>query len=295
MRSVAPTAASSGILAPDDVITAFDGVPVANDGTVLFRTGERIAFGHLISQKYTGERAAVTVVRRGSSGEGGGGGAAAAPQPLTLDVALSPPAPLVPAHLMGADPEYLVVAGAVFVALSEPYLASEYGPDYLSDSPVKLLDKLLHGWRTAPGEEVVVLSQVLACDEALGYEDLCNVQVLALNGARVHNLAHLAALVAAAETAARADGGRAFLKLSLEYDEVVVLDAAAARAATATILAQHSIPAAVSPGLASQLEGAGLPVWPAGPGGDASVLVSGGGGGGAGAAAEVAAVPAAAA
>ena len=187
---------------------------------------------------------------------------------------------------MGADPEYLVVAGAVFTAASEPYLASEYGGDYLSDSPVKLLDKLLHGWRRAPGEEVVVLSQVLACDEALGYEDLCNVQVLAVNGTPVHNLAHLAALVTAAETEAGSSGGRAFLKLSLEYDEVMVLDAGAARAATATILAQHSIPAAVSPGLAARLKEAGLPVWPEGPGGDASVIVSGGG---------VAAVPAAAA
>ena len=76
------------------------------------------------------------------------------------------------------------------------------------------------------------------------------------------------------------------MKLSLEYDEVMVLDAGAARAATATILAQHSIPAAVSPGLAARLKEAGLPVWPEGPGGDASVIVSGGG---------VAAVPAAAA
>ena len=181
-----------------------------------------------------------------------------------------------PAHLAGADPEYLVVAGAVFTAASEPYLASEYGGDYLSDSPVKLLDKLLHGWRASPGEEVVVLSQVLACDEALGYEDLCNVQVLALNGVRVHNLAHLAALVTAAPVES-AEGGsaRAYLKLSLEYDEVMVLDAGAARAATATILAQHSIPAAVSPGLAASLGAAGVPVWPAGPGGDPSALVGG--------------------
>lgn len=46
----------------------------------------------------------------------------------------------------------------------------------MSDSPVKLLEKLLHGHRRTPEEEVVILSQVLACEATLGYEDLFNVQ-----------------------------------------------------------------------------------------------------------------------
>ena len=43
--------------------------------------------------------------------------------------------------------------------------------------------------------QVVVLSQVLACDATLGYEDYCNVQVLKFNGTPVRNLRHLIALV----------------------------------------------------------------------------------------------------
>lgn len=38
---------------------------VTNDGTVPFRTGERIAFTYLISQKYTGETATVDILRNG--------------------------------------------------------------------------------------------------------------------------------------------------------------------------------------------------------------------------------------
>ena len=38
---------------------------VSNDGTVPFRTGERIAFTYLISQKYTGETAQVDILRDG--------------------------------------------------------------------------------------------------------------------------------------------------------------------------------------------------------------------------------------
>lgn len=35
-----------------DVLMKFDGVPVANEGTVPFQAGERIAFTFLASQKY---------------------------------------------------------------------------------------------------------------------------------------------------------------------------------------------------------------------------------------------------
>ena len=45
-------------------------------------------------------------------------------------------------------------AGMVFTVCCEPYLQSEYGADYVSDSPVKLLDRLLHGQRQIPDEQV---------------------------------------------------------------------------------------------------------------------------------------------
>lgn len=43
--------------------------------------------------------------------------------------------------------------------------------------------------------QVVILSQVLACDATLGYEDYCNVQLLMFNGFPVKNLRHLIELV----------------------------------------------------------------------------------------------------
>lgn len=46
------------------------------------------------------------------------------------------------------------------------------------------------------GVQVVILSQVLACDATLGYEDYCNVQVLKFNSTPVRNLRHLTELVA---------------------------------------------------------------------------------------------------
>lgn len=42
--------------------------------------------------------------------------------------------------------------------------------------------------------QIVVLSQVLACDATLGYEEIHNTQVLRFNGTKIRNLAHLAEL-----------------------------------------------------------------------------------------------------
>jgi hypothetical protein len=47
----------------------------------------------------------------------------------------------------------------------------------MSDAPVKLLDRLYHSMPGEPGEQVVVLGQVLADEATLGYEDFTNVQV----------------------------------------------------------------------------------------------------------------------
>eukprot|EP01052_Picozoa_sp_SAG31_P008588 SAG31_NODE_436_length_15717_cov_5.420412_15_plen_115_part_00 len=100
-----------------------------------------------------------------------------------------------PIHLEGKAPAYFIVAGLVFVAASEPYLQSEYGDDYQYDAPVTLLDRMLHGLLDNPGEQVVVLSQVLGADINVGYEDFVNTAVESFNGVKVHNLPHLASLV----------------------------------------------------------------------------------------------------
>ena len=55
--------------------------------------------------------------------------------------------------------------------------ADQYGKDYEFEAPVKLLDKLVHSMVEEPNEEIVVVSQVLAADVNIGYEDIINTQV----------------------------------------------------------------------------------------------------------------------
>jgi hypothetical protein len=43
-----------------DVLTHFNGVEIADDGTFLFREAVRINFGHLVSQAFNGDVAMVS-------------------------------------------------------------------------------------------------------------------------------------------------------------------------------------------------------------------------------------------
>lgn len=65
VRALNPTSPVATVLKPDDVLVRFDGVEISNDGTVPFRTGERIAFSYLISNKYVGDSCVLEVLREG--------------------------------------------------------------------------------------------------------------------------------------------------------------------------------------------------------------------------------------
>ncbi|KAF1888082.1 hypothetical protein Lal_00024094 [Lupinus albus] len=265
IRRVDPTAPESKVLKPSDVILSFDGVDIANDGTVPFRHGERIAFSYLISQKYSGDNAAIKVLRNSDV--------------FKFDIKLDSHKRLIPAHSKGKPPSYYIIAGFVFTAVSVPYLRSEYGKDYELEAPVKLLDKLVHSMPQSPDEQIVVVSQVLVADINIGYEDIVNTQVdnrfsfvflsaflagsyvrltakfltafypvcllkvLAFNGKPVKNLKSLATMVESYHDE--------YLKFDLEYDQIVVLCTKTAKAATLDILSTHCIPSSMSDDLKS--------------------------------------------
>ncbi|XP_031373843.1 protease Do-like 9 [Punica granatum] len=224
IKRIDPTSPEHAVLKPSDIILGFDGVDIANDGTVPFRHGERIGFSYLVSQKYTGDNSVIKVLRKSKI--------------LTFDVKLASHRRLIPSHNRGRPPSYYIIAGFVFSTVSVPYLRSEYGKDYEYEAPVKLLDKLLHSMPQSPDEQLVVVSQVLVADINIGYEDIVNTQVLAFNGKPVKNLKSLASMVESCE--------EEFLKFDLEYQQIVVLRTKVAKEATLDILKTHCIPSAMS-------------------------------------------------
>jgi len=113
---------------------------------------------------------------------------------------------------------------------------------------VRLLEKMLHGHVKEPDEELVVLSQVLAADINIGYEEVCNTAVNKFNGVLVRNLRHLVELVEACDDE--------YMRFELDYNTLLALTTTAARAATPAILETHSIPQRASADLEDALRGA---------------------------------------
>lgn len=242
--------ARDGRLRAGDIMCSFDSVPIANDGTIAFKHGEqRISWRYLLSQKFVGDVAELRLVRDGQR-----------LPPLTLTLHRSsllvpttpaaegaPAAADAPAANGGsvrpaAGPSYFIVGGLVFVTLSEAFLRSEYGDDWESKAPIMLMERLVNGLKAHARDEVVVLSQVLAHTVNIGYEGIVNCVVGRLNGEAITDLRHLVQLVRGNK--------KKYLHFELPpWGEAVVLDAKEARKAEAAILAQHSIPSAVSPDL----------------------------------------------
>ncbi|XP_057470889.1 protease Do-like 10, mitochondrial isoform X3 [Actinidia eriantha] len=69
VNEINPLSDAHKVLKKDDILLTFDGVPIANDGTVPFRSRERITFDHLVSMKIPNETANVKVLRNGEEHE----------------------------------------------------------------------------------------------------------------------------------------------------------------------------------------------------------------------------------
>lgn len=68
--------------------------------------------------------------------------------------------PLVPVHQFDKLPSYYIFAGLVFVPLTQPYL-HEYGEDWYNTSPRRLCESAMREPPKRPGQQLVILSQVL--------------------------------------------------------------------------------------------------------------------------------------
>ncbi|OSX71113.1 hypothetical protein BU14_0592s0009 [Porphyra umbilicalis] len=240
------------VLRRGDVLTAIDGVAVSSAGTVPFRRGERIHFSYLIASKFVGDEVTATAPpSQDPTAPPSPVGTppvtpipvpAAAVTPLTVTYKLPSMAAgrLVPVHDPTPAPPFLVVAGLVFFALTQPYLEAEFGEEWRLDAPVGLVYRALYTGKASAGDQVVVLAQVLSHALNRGYEhlnDLLPAAVLAIDGTAVRDLAGAAAALAAAP----ADGAR-YIRFDLEGDMTVVVERASAAARMGEVLDAHGIP-----------------------------------------------------
>lgn len=242
---VAPTSAGASVLQANDVLLAFDGEQIANDGTVRFRKHERVAFTWNVAQKFHHDSASLTVLREGKVEE-------------VKIKDFHPEAPLVSVHLFsqpGGAPSYYIIAGLVFTTLSVPFLRSEFGEEWDCEAPVELVHSVMYRRAEHRDEQLVVLTQLLAHDLTVGYEDLENVLLHTVNGTKVRNLRSVMELCDKCEAE--------YLHFGLQPNLELVLKTKAAKEATAEVLVHHTIPAAMSADLADISGAGGAPAAPA--------------------------------
>lgn len=257
---VAPLAPAAAILQTGDVILSVDGIRVANDGSIPFREGsfkERVQLGYYLSMKFPGDVISIDILRAG--------------QVMTVSVPMWVPQKLVPRTLLqknvvdashnrgtgskgsivGGNPSYLLVGGLVLVALSREYLESEFNPEHMHEfeywaDEFRIL-ALADASQTATGEETVLLSQVIANDCNVGYENLENLILRSFNGQKVHNLRQVKQLLDTAMLDSEEGSGALVFEFSTGV--MLVLDKQRAKEAQDQICKEHFIPSICSPDL----------------------------------------------
>jgi len=222
INKLQPLSHAAAVLQPFDVLTAISDVPIADDGTIEFRNDQRIAFRYIVSQCFRGDECKLTIIRAG--------------QIMDVVVKVENPRNLVPVHLFDKLPSYYIYAGLVFSVLSRPFLHHEYGKSWARKAPIRLCDQTFYGIQTEPDEQVVVLNQVLVDEVNVGYQNLSNTQVMAVNGIKLRNLRHLMDIIE--EGAAPAVP---FVRFDLDREKVIIIERTAGLKATAAILENNMI------------------------------------------------------
>ena len=231
-----PDSPAAGRMQEADVITAIEGVPVANDGTISFRPEQRTFFGYLMQQKHIGDRLRIDTLRQGLS------------RPVTLS--LTQPMDyerLVPHERFDTTPTYMIAGGLVFVPLTLNYL-KEYGDNtnWFVHAPKELLHYYLHGEPSDDRRQLIVLIKVLADEVNVGYHETTDTIIRRINGRSVPTMAHLA---------------EAFDTHRGEYHEIqdihgfkLVIDRQAAADRLGAILEKYAIPSDRSPDLKPEVD-----------------------------------------
>lgn len=105
VQRVEPTGGAAGVLQPGDVLHAYDGVEIASDGTIPFRSGQRIGCTVCLMNKFAGETVEVSFSRDGVMRQ--------------TEIATRVIDRVVPAHIDTPMPPYFVCAGLVFTKCTE--------------------------------------------------------------------------------------------------------------------------------------------------------------------------------
>ncbi len=183
VTSVIPGSPAEGIIMAEDVLLYIDNYQIGNDGTVEFRQNERTWLSYAVQKHHIGDTISVKVLRDGEI--------------HSLDIMLSTSAEdhrLVPLEQYDILPTYYIYGGFVFTPLSKNLL-NIWGDTWAHTAPRELVTIFQDNRPETPGEQVVLISRVLASDINDGYQDIMFWRVETVNGQRVRRMEELISLI----------------------------------------------------------------------------------------------------
>ncbi|OGV33313.1 MAG: hypothetical protein A2020_08475 [Lentisphaerae bacterium GWF2_45_14] len=213
-----PPDENRNIFKVNDVVLSLDGVKISNDGTVPFRANEVIFFESLVWEKFIGDKCTFRILRDGKE--------------MDIEYILGPTEKLVQMRTFDQLPSFYIVGGLLFIPLNQNYLDS-WGDE--RKTPRMLVNHRYYGEITDERDEVAVLSEVLADDVNMGYQQITYTPVESINGVKVKNMKHLIELIEKSK--------EPFIDIQLENKGRVVMELEKMRNATARILGRYRIPA----------------------------------------------------
>ncbi len=209
-----------------DVLLSIDGFPLANDGTIPFRKGERLNFQYPLCLHWVGDRMKLKVLRDKKI--------------LSLSLKLVPEVRLVPYLKYDIPPTYFIFDGIIFSPLDTNYLRvqKEGAPEFTA--------LYYDGLPSQDRKSVVLINHILPHETNKGYgSEYENLVVRRVNGVVISEMKDL---LSAFEKPVNGLHIIEFDKAK-ELGDKIVLDASKTKQATIAILAQNKIPSDRSPDL----------------------------------------------
>jgi len=224
VTEVSPRFLADEMLRPGDIIVAIDGFDVANDGTILFREGERISLGFAVDRKQVGHKIGIAVLRKG--------------RVLSLLIPLQSPKVtygyLIPRVRYETLPTYYIIGGLVFSPLTANYLNIW---KKWSKAPWRLKGYYYEMTTTENHQrkDVVVLIDVLPDEINVGYIAFEDSVVSQVNGKKINSMQDL---VEAFEREGKGDHHRIILE---PYGREIVLSKELSRERGPVILKKYKV------------------------------------------------------
>lgn len=200
-----------------DVLLSISGLPIANNGTVRYRSRYRTFYTVVLGDFYVGDTIQIDVLRQG--------------QHKTIMMPLRPVKHLVPAKQYDRAPRFFIYGGLVFQPLSLDYLQT--WSQWRTNAPLELVYNFFFEKRAVERQEVIVLTQILADQLNIGFEQLTMEVVVSLNGQSLCDLKSLVDGLRAAE---------GMVELEMSSGRILVLDADIVDEANQRILRRYRIP-----------------------------------------------------